>query len=89
MEDLCVVLNTLWAYDTGTFPHERHRVMFALILILAGCGALRPSSLISMEAPLLYEHCEFRLVPPPPGQPGPNKIALVIDFSNIKGHGDA
>ncbi|KAH7398119.1 hypothetical protein BKA64DRAFT_57979 [Cadophora sp. MPI-SDFR-AT-0126] len=44
VDDLLLLLNHHWARDTSTFPTERHRVQFALILLLhfaTGCAPLK------------------------------------------------
>jgi hypothetical protein len=90
VEDLCVLLNALWVFDTTTVGHERFRIQLALCLILAGCSAARPSALVSDKNPLCYRHFEFVIIPPRKDAPSicRNRIALVVTFFNIKGGGD-
>lgn len=81
VEDLCVYLNTLWAYDEETFEHERHRVQLPLALIFAGCSAGRPSAVLGLK----YKDLQFVLMPAGPGRPP--QVALVVDFTRLKGNG--
>jgi hypothetical protein len=42
-------LNYHWARDTSTFPTERHRVQFALILLLLFATGCRPAELVDAK----------------------------------------
>jgi hypothetical protein len=46
VDDLLLLLNYHWARDTSTFPTERHRVQFALILLLLFATGCRPAELV-------------------------------------------
>lgn len=46
MDDLLLLLNHHWARDTSTFSTERHRVQFALILLLLFGTGCRPAELV-------------------------------------------
>ncbi|KAH7364055.1 hypothetical protein BKA65DRAFT_603155 [Rhexocercosporidium sp. MPI-PUGE-AT-0058] len=46
VDDLLLLLNHHWARDTSTFPTERHRVQFALILLLLFATGCRPAELV-------------------------------------------
>lgn len=59
------------------------RVQLAANLILAGATATRPGALIGQ---LLYEHLEFQLFPPLPGERRP-RVVLRVNLENIKRSG--
>ncbi|KAH6696594.1 hypothetical protein BKA61DRAFT_251279 [Leptodontidium sp. MPI-SDFR-AT-0119] len=46
VDDLLLLLNHHWARDTSTSPTERHRVQFALILVLIFDTGCRPAELV-------------------------------------------
>jgi hypothetical protein len=46
VDDLLLLLNHHWARDTSTFPTERHRVQFTLILLLLFATGCRPAELV-------------------------------------------
>ncbi|KAG4427387.1 hypothetical protein IFR05_017130 [Cadophora sp. M221] len=46
VDDLLLLLNHHWARDTSTFPTERHRVQFALIMLLLFGTGCRPAELV-------------------------------------------
>jgi hypothetical protein len=46
VDDLLLLLNHHWARDTSTFSTERHRVQFALILLLLFGTGCRPAELV-------------------------------------------
>jgi hypothetical protein len=46
VDDLLLLLTHHWARDTSTFPTERHRVQFALILLLLAYTGCRPAELV-------------------------------------------
>ncbi|KAK3933707.1 hypothetical protein QBC46DRAFT_368631 [Diplogelasinospora grovesii] len=83
VEDLAVLLNHHWIRDEEVFPHERLRVQLAANLILAGATATRPGALIGN---LLYEHIEFQLFPPLPGEERP-RLVLKVNLKHIKRSG--
>jgi len=58
-------------------------VQLAANLILAGATATRPGALIGQ---LLYEHLEFQLFPPLPGERRP-RVVLRVNLENIKRSG--
>jgi hypothetical protein len=47
VDDLLPLLNYHWARDTSTFPMERHRVQFALILLPLFATGWRPAKLVA------------------------------------------
>jgi hypothetical protein len=49
VDDLLLLLNYHWARDTSTFPTERHRVQFALILLLFFAMGYRPTELVDAK----------------------------------------
>lgn len=49
VDDLLLLLNHHWARDTSTFPTERHRVQFALILLLLFAIGCRPAELVDAK----------------------------------------
>ena len=49
VDDLLLLLNHHWARDTSTFPTERHRVQFALILVLLFATGCRPAELVDAK----------------------------------------
>jgi hypothetical protein len=49
VDDLLLLLNHHWARDTSTFPTERHRVQFALILLLLFGTGCRPAELVDAK----------------------------------------
>jgi hypothetical protein len=49
VDDLLLLLNHHWARDTATFPTERHRVQFALILLLLFGTGCRPAELVDAK----------------------------------------
>jgi len=49
IDDLLLLLNYHWARDTSTFPIERHRVQFALILLLLFATGCRPAELVDAK----------------------------------------
>jgi hypothetical protein len=49
VDDLLLLLNHHWARDTSTFPTERHRVQFALILLLLFGTGCRPAKLVNTK----------------------------------------
>jgi hypothetical protein len=65
------------------FAHERLRVQLAANLILAGATATRPGALIGK---LLYEHIEFQLLPPLPGDSRP-RVVLKVMLKHVKRSG--
>jgi hypothetical protein len=77
---LAVLLNHHWIRNEEVFAHERLRVQLAANLILAGATATRPGALIGQ---LLYEHLEFQLFPPLPGEKRPRPV-LNVNLENIK-----
>ncbi|KAK3935512.1 hypothetical protein QBC46DRAFT_367527 [Diplogelasinospora grovesii] len=83
VEDLAVLLNHHWIRDEEVFAHERLRVQLAANLILAGATATRPGALIGQ---LLYEHLEFQLFPPLPGEKRP-RVVLMVNLEHIKRSG--
>ena len=66
-----MLLNHHWIRDEEVFAHERLRVQLAANLILAGATATLPGALIGQ---LLYEHLEFQLFPPLPGEQRPRVV---------------
>lgn len=58
-------------------------MQLAANLILAGATATRPGALIGQ---LLYEHLEFQLFPPLPGERRP-RVVLRVNLENIKRSG--
>jgi hypothetical protein len=46
VDDLLLLLSHHWARDTSTFPTERHRVQFALILLILAYTGCRPAELV-------------------------------------------
>ena len=58
-------------------------MQLAANLILAGATATRPGALIGQ---LLYDHLEFQLFPPLPGERRP-RIVLKVNLKNIKRSG--
>jgi hypothetical protein len=48
VDDLLLLLNCHWARDKSVFPTERHRVQFALILLLFGTGC-QPAELVDAK----------------------------------------
>jgi hypothetical protein len=46
VDDLLLLLTCHWARDKFTFPTERQRVQFALILLLAAYTGCRPAELV-------------------------------------------
>ncbi|KAE8442194.1 hypothetical protein EG329_003782 [Mollisiaceae sp. DMI_Dod_QoI] len=83
VEDLCIILNHLFAFDKGTFTHERFRVYLPLIMILAGCAAARPSAVLSLK----YKDFKFVLVSGDETCPSP-RLGLQVTFTNLKGRKD-
>ncbi|KAK0701564.1 hypothetical protein B0T26DRAFT_681697 [Lasiosphaeria miniovina] len=83
VEDLAVLLNHHWIRDEEVFAHERLRVQLAANLIFAGATATRLGALIGQ---LLYEHLEFQLFPPLPGDQRP-RVVLKVNLENIKRSG--
>ncbi|PMD59341.1 uncharacterized protein K444DRAFT_630140 [Hyaloscypha bicolor E] len=49
IDDLLLLLNYHWARDTSTFPTERYRVQFALILLLLFATGCRPMELVDAK----------------------------------------
>ena len=49
VDDLLLLLNYHWARDTSTFPTERHRVQFPLILLLLFATGCRPAELVDAK----------------------------------------
>ena len=49
VDDLLLLLNYHWARNTSTFPTERHRVQFALILLLLFATGCRPAELVDAK----------------------------------------
>jgi Protein of unknown function (DUF3435) len=49
VDDLLLLLNYHWARDTSTFSTERHRVQFALILLLLFGTGCRPAELVDAK----------------------------------------
>lgn len=49
IDDLLLLLNHHWARDTSTFPTERYRVQFALILLLLFATGCRPAELVDAK----------------------------------------
>ena len=49
VDDLLLLLNYHWARDTSTFPTERYRVQFALILLLLFGTGCRPAELVDAK----------------------------------------
>jgi hypothetical protein len=49
VDDLLLLLNYHWARDTSTFPTERHRVQFALILLFLFGTGCRPAELVDAK----------------------------------------
>jgi integrase len=49
VDHLLLLLNYHWARDTSTFPTERHRVQFALILLLLFATGCRPAELVDAK----------------------------------------
>jgi hypothetical protein len=49
VDDLLLLLNHHWARDTATVPTERHRVQFALILLLLFGTGCRPAELVDAK----------------------------------------
>ncbi|CAK7238221.1 hypothetical protein SEUCBS140593_010447 [Sporothrix eucalyptigena] len=85
MYDLAVILSHHWIRDKEVFGHERLRVQLAANLILAGATATRPGALIGK---LLYQHLDFQLFPPLPGEQRP-RVVLKVNLTHIKRSGGA
>jgi len=49
VEDLWEVLPCHWVTDTNSFPHERHRVQVATLLLLAAFTGSRPGALLGIN----------------------------------------
>jgi hypothetical protein len=49
VDDLLLLLNYHWGRDTSTSPTERHRVQFALILLLLFATGCRPAELVDAK----------------------------------------
>jgi len=49
VDDLLLLLNCHWARDKSVFPTERHRVQFALILLLLFGTGCRPAGLVDAK----------------------------------------
>ncbi|TVY90451.1 hypothetical protein LAWI1_G007273 [Lachnellula willkommii] len=49
VDDLLLLLNHHWARDTSTFSTERHRVQFALLLLLLFGTGCRPAELVDAK----------------------------------------
>jgi integrase len=49
VDDLLLLLNHYWARDISTFPTERYRVQFALILLLLFGTGCRPVELVDVK----------------------------------------
>lgn len=77
------MLNHHWIRDKEVFTHERLRVQLAANLILAGATATRPGALIGQ---LHYQHLEFQLFPPLPGEQRP-RVVLKVSLKHIKRSG--
>jgi hypothetical protein len=77
------MLSHHWIRDKEVFAHERLRVQLAANLILAGATATRPGALIGQ---LLYQHLEFQLFPPLPGEQRP-RVVLKVNLKHIKRSG--
>lgn len=78
-----MLLNHHWIRDEEVFAHERLRVQLAANLIVAGATATRPGALIGQ---LLYEHLEFQLFPPLPGEQRP-RVVLKVNLEHVKRSG--
>ncbi len=48
VEDFLEVLRCHWVADTNSFPHERHRVQVATLLLLAAVTGSRPGALLGI-----------------------------------------
>jgi hypothetical protein len=46
VDDLLLMLTHHWAYDISTFPVERHRIQFGLILLMLSYTGCRPAELV-------------------------------------------
>jgi hypothetical protein len=49
VDDLLLLLNCHWARDKSVYPTERHRVQFALILLLLFGTGCRPAELVDAK----------------------------------------
>ncbi|KAK6609654.1 FluG domain-containing protein [Botrytis cinerea] len=49
VDDLLLLLNHHWARDTSVFPTERHRIQFALILLILFGTGCRPAELVDAQ----------------------------------------
>jgi len=49
VDDLLLMRNHHWAYDTSTFLTERHWIQFALILLLLSYAGCRPVELVNTK----------------------------------------
>jgi Protein of unknown function (DUF3435) len=49
VDDLLLLLNHHWARDTSTFPTERYRVQFALVLLLLFATGCWPTELVDSK----------------------------------------
>lgn len=77
--------NGHWVRDRQVFAHERLRVQKSPLMIFAGATSTRPASLVGKE-PLLYEHIEFQVFPPP-AEGLPAAIIMVLNLEHIKRSG--
>jgi hypothetical protein len=84
VDDLLVLLNNHWVHDTEVFAHERLRIQMALLLVIGGCTATRPSALVG-KRPLLYEDIELVLVRNP--VKGSPSLGMKVNLKNIKRSG--
>ena len=85
VEDMCALQNGHWVRDRQAFAHERLRVQMSPLMIFAGATATRPGALVGRR-PLLYEHIEFQVFPPP-AEGLPVAVVLVLNLKYIKHSG--
>lgn len=85
VEDMCTLQNGHWVRDRHVFAHERLRVQMSPLLIFAGATATRPGALVGSR-PLLYEHFEFQVFPPP-AKGLPSVIIMILNLEHVKRSG--
>ncbi|KAF4331615.1 hypothetical protein FBEOM_14629, partial [Fusarium beomiforme] len=80
VEDLALILNRHYVYDTKIYAHETLRVQLSPILLIVGATGTQPDAFIGS---VLYKHVEFQLFLQSPGEKRPC-FGLVVDLINIK-----
>jgi len=90
VNDLFQILHNHWAFDAGTFPHERQRVQLSLLLLMMAYTSSRPGAIVesgcakgSNEA-LCYKDVKILVIPAPDGAYR-DKLVMTVSLRYMKG----